>query len=626
MAKTKGKKGKKWSEEEKNLLHALATMYSSRTEIVTSFQERFPERSETAILNKLKDTKIPIREVKSRQGDRFGYWIVLEEDTYGKAYIKCLCTGCNQISSVRKYGLENGTTKSCGCVKAKVQQETNLQLYGVIHPMQLSEYQQRAQDTNLEKYGVAHILQSQEFQKRIRQTTREKYGVDHYSQTEECKEKVKVTSRNLYGVDNYSQTEECKQKVKDTLIERYEVTNPGQMSDHQTKVKQTSQERYGVDYYMQAEEHQVRFKETMMERYGVDNYAKTEDFKDKIYQKNLEEGRLVCLSDGRPLGELCRERGASISYVYKILYTMGETAALDFLDKYQGKRIYYTTEQAFINLIGDAFGDSLQRWNRTPIEFKYSRRPDFRIEFQNKVLYVNTDGLFDHSIGGRTIRGDKFYHKRLAQDFIKNGCMIFQFREDELREKPEIVRSIVLNFFNQGKRIYARTCSIQRVKSEEATRFFEDNHLMGVHPKATAFGLFCKGELVSCMSVRRTKNRGLDIARFCNKIETSVLGGFSRLLKYVEQQYEPNYIQSFCDLRYTIGKSYISLGFKLEGVSLGWSWTDTSNTYNRLQCKANMDNRCLSQAQYAAELKWYQIYDAGQAKYIKFLNKKRSKK
>jgi len=76
-------------------------------------------------------------------------------------------------------------------------------------------------------------------------------------------------------------------------------------------------------------------------------------------------------------------------------------------------------------------------------------------------------------------------------------------------------------------------------------------------------------------------------------------------------------VVSFCDLRYALGHTYTKLGFALEKTTLGWSWTDFKNTFNRLNCRANMDDRKLTQAEHAAELKWAKIYDAGQAKYVK---------
>ena len=154
---------------------------------------------------------------------------------------------------------------------------------------------------------------------------------------------------------------------------------------------------------------------------------------------------------------------------------------------------------------------------------------------------------------------------------------------------------------------------VKPLKSD-SDAFFQLNHLKGVHSTATSFGLYYEGDLVACMSVRRV-GVGLRISRFATKIGYVVRGGFSKLLKYIGNLYQAEFIESYCDLRYATGQSYHSLNFKLEGVTQGWEWTDFKQRFNRRKCRANMDNRKLSQAEHAKELGWSKIYDAGQAKY-----------
>jgi len=61
----------------------------------------------------------------------------------------------------------------------------------------------------------------------------------------------------------------------------------------------------------------------------------------------------------------------------------------------------------------------------------------------------------------------------------------------------------------------------------------------------------------------------------------------------------------------------LNKGFEETREALGWKWTDGTNTFNRLKCRANMDKRGLRQAEHAKELGWYKIYDAGQRLYVK---------
>ncbi|MEM4359960.1 MAG: hypothetical protein QXT45_05475 [Candidatus Bilamarchaeaceae archaeon] len=62
------------------------------------------------------------------------------------------------------------------------------------------------------------------------------------------------------------------------------------------------------------------------------------------------------------------------------------------------------------------------------------------------------------------------------------------------------------------------------------------------------------------------------------------------------------------------------MGFVKVKDILGWEWTDLKTTYNRLQCRANMDERKLKEKEYAAELGWFKIYDAGQRLFEKDLH------
>jgi len=362
-------------------------------------------------------------------------------------------------------------------------------------------------------------------------------------------------------------------------------------------------------------------KKTLMKQIGVEHYSQSEEFKvtrkEEILSKKdrtkRANGNLVLLSDGQSLWELCRKNNVPPAFVLRLFKEEGERSALDYLENYKGKKVFWTTEQAFIDLVAQHF-PNLEKWDRQPLEFKINRRPDFRLEKDGKICYVNLDGLYTHS----ELNLENKYHYELRDSFVNNNSRIFQFREDEIRDKPEIIRSIVLNYFDLHKKVYnARSLKIKEVSNKDALAFFEKNHLMGGYKSARAFGLYEGENLVSCMSVRFSKDEVLEIARFGSLLEAKIRGGFSKILHYLEKAYKPKQIVSFCDFRYSSGISYEICNFNLEKTTLGWQWTDFKSTYNRLRCRANMDSRNLTQAEYAKELGWVKIYDAGQGKYLK---------
>lgn len=203
----------------------------------------------------------------------------------------------------------------------------------------------------------------------------------------------------------------------------------------------------------------------------------------------------------------------------------------------------------------------------------------------------------------------------------------FQFFPEELRNKKEIVKSILLNFFGDSIKINGRECAVSVIKNSEANVFFNKNHLMGYHPTSSYVGLFHKEVMVSCIGYKKNGS-GIEISRFANLTGHTVRGGFSKLLKYLEKNVKikeggnnaaPKYIISYCDLRYSSGDSYEKTGFKETGEHIGFWWTNKYKVFNRLRCRANMDERGLSQKEHAKELGLFMIYDCGHTKYIKTL-------
>ena len=231
--------------------------------------------------------------------------------------------------------------------------------------------------------------------------------------------------------------------------------------------------------------------------------------------------------------------------------------------------------------------------------------PDYKLGIEYNGLYWHT-------------RGDKDRHLIKRESLLRGGIGCFQFLSDEWDFKRPIVESIIKNKLGLSDTQHqARKLNLVVVSPTEAAQFFSDNHLMGPYKAAVALGLKTEGGfLVSCLSYRICSGQ-IEIARFACAMNTSVAGGFSRLLKEVERKHPTLSIISWVDLRYGTGQSLLKLGFVQKKITLGWRWTDGKSTYNRLRCRANMDSRKLKESEYAKELGWTRIYDAGQALFVK---------
>lgn len=231
--------------------------------------------------------------------------------------------------------------------------------------------------------------------------------------------------------------------------------------------------------------------------------------------------------------------------------------------------------------------------------------PDFVLSFEGKTLVIYIDPL------KRELRRD---YKALREKWSAKNFMCKIFYLDEYLEKEHLIVSNIKSCFGWSQRIFARKCEIRSVLYRDAASFFETNHLMGA-VKAKCLGLYFDNKLVACMSTK--SERGvIHISRFCSLAGYTVVGGFSRLVNYVFENNEAlEVLESFVDLRYGDGSSYQRSGWGFKGCGYSWKWTDGISTYHRLKCQAKMDERNLTQAEYAEELGWWRIHDAGQAKY-----------
>jgi hypothetical protein len=254
-------------------------------------------------------------------------------------------------------------------------------------------------------------------------------------------------------------------------------------------------------------------------------------------------------------------------------------------------------------------------YNKKPPEQKIDYRPDFKL---SETVYANVDGLYWHSENQK----DKNYHFNLRKEFEKNNLTMFQFREDEIFNKSNIVKSIVSNKLGKCSiKLMARKTTIKTVSQLEAKVFLNENHLMG-SVNAKHIGLYDKEDkLVAILSYKRRKN-AMNIERYCSLVNCSISGGFSKLISHLENKCltpEITEIHNWVDLRYGTGVHLLTKRFTQRTETLGWSWTDGTNTFNRLKCRANMDARKIPEKKHAEELGWYRIYDAGQRLYVKIL-------
>ena len=123
-------------------------------------------------------------------------------------------------------------------------------------------------------------------------------------------------------------------------------------------------------------------------------------------------------------------------------------------------------------------------------------------------------------------------------------------------------------------RVYARKCSVRQITNKEAAVLSNATHLQGHRYAQVTYGLFYNNELVQFMSFSKTRyNKNLttdnswEIIRSCSKSHYQIVGGASKLFTAFVQEYEPDFVFSYCDLNKFDGKSYRAIGMEFVGYT-----------------------------------------------------------
>ena len=190
----------------------------------------------------------------------------------------------------------------------------------------------------------------------------------------------------------------------------------------------------------------------------------------------------------------------------------------------------------------------------------------------NKKIAFECDGLRWHS----EMFKNKMYHLEKTIKARENGVSLFHIFEDEWVFKNDIVKSRIKSILGlNNKIIYARKCKIRGISEEKAKKFLNENHLQGYLHADYSYGLYYDGKLVCVSSFgyyrtnlgKKRKPREYELLRLCSILDTSIIGGASRLLNFFIKRKNPKKIISYCDLRWSDGNVYEKIGFTLSHVS-----------------------------------------------------------
>ena len=193
-------------------------------------------------------------------------------------------------------------------------------------------------------------------------------------------------------------------------------------------------------------------------------------------------------------------------------------------------------------------------WFEANTDRKILNGKEFDILIPSLKIAFEIDGLRWHN----EITKDNNYHLRKTEQCKDCGISLYHIFEDEWEFKSDIVESRIRNILNcTQNKIFARKCQIKTVDKPIAMRFLDDNHLQGKCGSIINYGLYYNNELVSLMTFgKQRKNMGrkddgntYELIRFCNKLNTNVVGGASKLFKHFIKEFNPSSVISYADRR-----------------------------------------------------------------------------
>lgn len=483
--------------------------------------------------------------------------------------------------------------------------------------------QKLIEQTSLDRYGNKVVANSDYGRAKAKQTSQEKYGVDHYSKTSEYKERFTKTMNARYGVDHALQNDEIKQKWHETNREKYGANTPLENENLRARAWDTQKANGGIGLSRDgAVEH---FKEVSRAKYGTDFPTQSETVKSKIFHTNLDrygatcwlatEARLkITMMDPSKMDEFEKFRSGVRQYIENLPYKPSYSDLSDLTGitpdaignyivthKCQDLIDYHKSsiEQQIHDFIKSIDPNiEIKRNDRTvikPMEIDLYL-PDFKLGIECNPTYTHNSSKSTHW-SNCIVPND--YHAKKSMAAERAGIFLLHVFGYEWTFRRDIVKSIIRNLLGANLHKYmARNLIVKSVSDSEAIEFFNTNHIQGYASSSIRIGLYNNDSLISMMSFSRprhtlgkTNNQESDtyeLTRFCTRLNTTCVGGASRLFKYFVNNYHPSTIVSFSSIAGTRGSIYSRLGFSPDGyVSPGYVWVDLdSDTYHsRVACQ-----------------------------------------
>jgi very-short-patch-repair endonuclease len=206
---------------------------------------------------------------------------------------------------------------------------------------------------------------------------------------------------------------------------------------------------------------------------------------------------------------------------------------------------------------------------------------------------------------------------------------LLHFWDYEILFSYEKVKSIILHKLKKSKnKIFARKTKIIKISSKKAREFLELNHLDGFGGAKYHYGLFdYDNNLIQVASIgkcRFNKHCEFELIRFASKLNTTIPGGFSKMIKFIKEELKIYELLSYANRRYSTGNTYTKIGRLINIAGPNYFWVKGDLIYSRYQTQKHKLSKLklknydplLSEAKNMENNGFFKIKDCGNLTFI----------
>lgn len=432
----------------------------------------------------------------------------------------------------------------------------------------------------------------------------------------------KYKSDYLHPMLNVTLSDQTKQKIS-------EANTGKSLTNEQKEKRNKSLELYreGLNYVppMLGKKHSAEAKEKISISVKEASKEITKKFIDEIFEKATKQKlRIDSVDDNYWISMTCLSCNSSFvrtRQIFRNSYAKSSEICSICFPKDKGTS---NKERDLFNEIKLIAPDAIAN-DRTILKGK-----ELDIFIPSKNIGVEFTGIYWHS---ELVSSSPHHLLWKHQYASKVGVQVITIFEDEWDTKRDLVLSRLSSILGRSTiKVNARECVLKEVPVAERKKFLNQNHLQGQDTSSVALGLFHNNELLSLGTFKKTSiSKGGDgssweLSRFCSKLNTSVRGGFSKIIKHFQQSYNSKKLPliSYADRRWSDGALYKAAGFSFVGVSKPSYWYFKIGTCARLHRSAYMKHRLVKTEEDKLLTEWTlaqraglnRIWDCGTTKWI----------